>query len=201
MKRQCRGSRYCKVAATTTKRLTIAHFAHRSLGCAEAVWQPRRTAPRSCRHVDRPLFPVAHLRPAPRLLGRLGGTVMARINGRARPRSRPYTDDVQPHDTVLDVGFGPGTAIQLLARSAQRVRGVNPPVEMLRQASARNASAIAAVRVELHEATADRLPFPDRCIDKAIAAGSMQVWPDAVAGLREIGLVLKPGGRLALAFS
>ncbi len=73
------------------------------------------------------------------LLGRLGGAVMARIY---RPYAAWIVDvlDVQPRDTVLDVGFGPGTAVQLLARSAQHVRGVDPSAEMLRQASNRNAA-------------------------------------------------------------
>ena len=184
-----------------TKRLAIVNFAHRPKGCAEAAsgnpLGPHRV--HAAMSVARNLLLRMFGRPHG-LLGRLGGAVMARTNG---PYAAWVVDllDVQPHDAVLDVGFGPGTAIQLLARSAKCVRGVDPSAEMLRQASARNASAIDAGRVELHKGTADRLPFPDGCFDKAIATNSMQVWPDAVAGLREIGRVLKSGGRLALAFS
>jgi ubiquinone/menaquinone biosynthesis C-methylase UbiE len=45
------------------------------------------------------------------------------------------------------------------------------------------------------------LPFADGSFDKALAINSMQVWPDAMTGLREIGRVLKPGGRIALGFT
>ena len=46
------------------------------------------------------------------------------------------------------------------------------------------------------------MPCPqDNTFDKALAINSMQVWPDAVAGLREIWRVLKPHGSAALAFT
>lgn len=47
----------------------------------------------------------------------------------------------------------------------------------------------------------ESLPFDDNSIDKALAINSMQVWPDAVAGLQEIGRVMKPGGGIALGFT
>ena len=46
------------------------------------------------------------------------------------------------------------------------------------------------------------MPCPqDNTFDKALAINSMQVWPDAVAGLREIWRVLKPHGSAALGFT
>ncbi|MDQ3829524.1 MAG: class I SAM-dependent methyltransferase [Candidatus Tectomicrobia bacterium] len=74
-------------------------------------------------------------------------------------------------------------------------------LEMVEQAEARNAKAIAAGKVALRRGTVERLPFEPATFDKALAINSMQVWPDAVAGLREIRRVLKPGGRVALGFT
>ena len=45
------------------------------------------------------------------------------------------------------------------------------------------------------------LPFDGDSFDKALAINSMQVWPDAVAALREVRRVLKSGGRVALGFT
>jgi ubiquinone/menaquinone biosynthesis C-methylase UbiE len=45
------------------------------------------------------------------------------------------------------------------------------------------------------------MPFQDDTFDTAIAINSMQVWPDAAAGLREIRRVLAAGGRVALGFT
>ncbi len=47
----------------------------------------------------------------------------------------------------------------------------------------------------------ESLPFDNDSFDKALAINSMQVWPDAAAGLREIRRVMKPGGKLALGFT
>jgi ubiquinone/menaquinone biosynthesis C-methylase UbiE len=134
------------------------------------------------------------------LLGRLGGVIMARGNRRYAVWVIDLLD-VQQHDNVLEVGFGPGVAIQLLAGSARHVAGVDASPEMLRQATQRNAETISDGRVELHQGSADHLPFEDGSFDKVMAINSMQVWPDASAGLREIRRVLKAGGALALAFT
>jgi ubiquinone/menaquinone biosynthesis C-methylase UbiE len=44
-------------------------------------------------------------------------------------------------------------------------------------------------------------PFDDNSFDKVPAINSMQVWPDALAGLREIRRVMKPGVTIALGFT
>jgi ubiquinone/menaquinone biosynthesis C-methylase UbiE len=72
---------------------------------------------------------------------------------------------------------------------------------MVQQAAARNAAAIRTGAVDLRHGSVDRMPFEDDAFDTALAINSMQVWPDADAGLREIRHVLRPTGRVALAFT
>lgn len=135
-------------------------------------------------------------------LGRLGGIIMARMNEGIARRTIELLD-VQPTDHVLEIGFGPGVGIQLLARAASsgRVAGIDPSEEMLAQAKARNMNAMATGRVELQRGSVESLPFEDSTFDKVLAINSMQVWPDAVTGLCEIGRILKPGGKVVLGFT
>jgi ubiquinone/menaquinone biosynthesis C-methylase UbiE len=65
----------------------------------------------------------------------------------------------------------------------------------------RNAAAIRSGRVDLRRGSVDSLPFDDSSFDGVLAINSMQVWPDAVAGLREIRRVLRPGATIALGFT
>jgi ubiquinone/menaquinone biosynthesis C-methylase UbiE len=110
---------------------------------------------------------------------------------------------VRPADKVLEVGFGPGVGIQLLTSSASAayVAGVDPSKEMVSQATTRNKKAIENGRVDLRHASVASMPFADNSCDKALAINSMQVWPDAIAGLREMRRVIKPGGEVALGFT
>ena len=136
------------------------------------------------------------------ILGRLGGIIMARTN---QPCAAWVIDllGIQPHDSVLEVGFGPGVGIELLARSVSEgyIAGVDPSEEMVEQARARNVNAMESSRVDLRYGSVERLPFEDNTFTKALAINSMQVWPDAVAGLREMRRVMTPGGSIALGFT
>ena len=136
------------------------------------------------------------------VLGRLGGHIMASANRRAAARVVGLLE-VQPGDRVLEIGFGPGVALGVLAERASpgTVAGIDPSREMVAQASARNAAAVRAGRVALRQGSADNLPFAGNSFDKVVAINSVQVWPDPAAGLREVRRVLKPGGRLALGFT
>ena len=136
------------------------------------------------------------------ILGRLGGAIMARMNNECGAWVVDLLG-IDPHDWVLEVGFGPGVVIQNLARlaSAGYIAGVDPSREMVEQAQARNAAAINSRIVDLRLGSADSLPFEDNSFDKALAINSMQVWPDPIAGLREMRRVLKPGGKVALGFT
>lgn len=136
------------------------------------------------------------------LLGRLGGIILARTK-------RDFTQwvipllEVQPDSKVLEVGFGPGVAIQILAAmvSTGSVIGVDYSQEMVEQATARNAKEIATGIVQLQYGSVEKLPFADDTFDKALAINSMQVWSDAMVGLREMRRVMSVGGKIALGFT
>ena len=134
-------------------------------------------------------------------LGRLGGVIMARMNAEC---GAWVTDliEVEPSDRVLEIGFGPGVVIQLLSKLTPvgNVAGIDSSLEMVEQARARNAIAIESGHADLRHGSVERLPFDENSFDKALAINSMHVWPDAVAGLREMGRVIKQGRGIALGF-
>jgi ubiquinone/menaquinone biosynthesis C-methylase UbiE len=136
------------------------------------------------------------------LLGRLGGIVLAHGNRKFAEEVVAFLD-VRAAEKVLEVGFGPGVCLALLAGAATEgtIAGVDPSEEMVEQAAARNAAAIEAGAVDLRRGSVDSMPFEDEAFDVALAINSMQVWPDVMAGLREIRRVLRMGGRVALAFT
>lgn len=134
------------------------------------------------------------------ILGRLGGVIMARTNDRCGAWVTELLA-IRSDQSVLEVGFGPGATIKHLSGAAGHVVGIDPSPVMVAQARGRNGEAIASGRVELQQGSADRLPFEDNAFDKAVAINSMQIWPDAISGLREIRRVMRSGGTIALGFT
>jgi ubiquinone/menaquinone biosynthesis C-methylase UbiE len=109
---------------------------------------------------------------------------------------------VQPDDEVLEVGFGNGANIGLLAVRASkgRVAGVEISKTAIEMASQRNARAISEGRVKLHQAEGGALPLDDGAFDKACTVATMYVIADPSAVFKEMLRVLKPGGLAAVTF-
>ncbi|MBO0783535.1 MAG: methyltransferase domain-containing protein [Ktedonobacteraceae bacterium] len=132
-------------------------------------------------------------------LGWLGGTLMARLSS-VRYDWTLELLAIQNQDHVLEIGFGHGEGIKRMTELARegKFAGVDVSHEMLSMASRRNAEAIQAGRVDLHLASAEALPFANETFDKVLSTNSIQLWPDQLAGLRELRRVLKTGGRTAI---
>jgi ubiquinone/menaquinone biosynthesis C-methylase UbiE len=136
--------------------------------------------------------------------GSVAGWVMAhRSSNRQRNSWVVSLLDVQPADWVLEIGFGPGLAIAELSRRVSesgQVSGIDHSEVMLRQATRRNASAVAAGRVSLSLASVDQLPAAlGGPFDAIYAVNSLGFWPAPADRLAELRRLLRPGGRIAIA--
>ncbi len=135
--------------------------------------------------------------------GRFGSHVMARLFHLFSGRMVRITIDVlQPAltDSVLDIGFGNGDSLLLLAERARRgnVTGVDFSSEMVRKAMrlVKKAGANRIVTACLGDAAC--LPFDSGVFDKAMSINTAYFWPDLRAVFGEIARVLKPGGLFAI---
>ena len=98
-----------------------------------------------------------------------------------------------PGDRVLDVATGTGAvARELIARTGCTVVGLDQSAEMLAEARRSLPGG-----VELVEATADALPFPDASFDALSFTYLLRYVPDPAATLEELARVVKPGGTIA----
>ncbi len=100
---------------------------------------------------------------------------------------------VRSGQRVLDVGCGPGAlTAELVERvGASSVAAVDPSAPFVAAARERHPG------VEVSEASADQLPFPDRTFDAALAQLVVHFMPDPDKGLAEMARVTRRDGVIA----
>jgi len=97
---------------------------------------------------------------------------------------------------VLDIAVGDGNTTISAVRAGGEVVGIDLSPAQLALAEARLARE--GIEVELHEANAEALPFPDDSFDVVVSSMGVIFAPDPVAASAEMARVCRPGGKVAL---
>jgi ubiquinone/menaquinone biosynthesis C-methylase UbiE len=108
--------------------------------------------------------------------------------------------DLQPGQTVLDLGSGGGIDVLLSAKRVGptgKVYGLDITDEMLALAR-ENERKAGATNVEFLKGTIEAIPLPDQSVDVIISNCVINLSEDKDAVLREALRVLRPGGRFAV---
>jgi demethylmenaquinone methyltransferase/2-methoxy-6-polyprenyl-1,4-benzoquinol methylase len=97
---------------------------------------------------------------------------------------------LSPSSLVLDVGCGTGDLARSLRQRGAKAIGVDLSFGMLAAARAGGAPLV--------QADAVALPFKDTAVDGVVSGFAVRNFADLPGVFRELGRVLRPGGRLAL---
>ena len=132
-----------------------------------------------------------------------GGRLIARLMAFANRQPNRIAIDalkIAPSDTVLELGFGPGSAIRTLNSMVPhgRVFGIDHSATMLAQASRYNGRAIRLGRVQLQQGRFDALPWGSDTFDKILAVNVVYFFGADAVEIREARRVLRPGGMMAI---
>lgn len=146
---------------------------------------------------------VAQFRHPSGLLGHAAGWVMqSRGSNRERSLWTVGLLAIQPDDQVLELGCGPGVALEAVAArlATGTAVGLDQSAVMIAQAAKRNRAAIAAGRVRLIHAEIAAASIPMATFTKIMSVNVVQFIADKPALFRRLSDALLPGGTIATTY-
>ena len=109
---------------------------------------------------------------------------------------------VKAEDHILEIGCGTGKLMHELAPILKSgcIEGVDISETMISMARKRNQAALADGRVIIHLGDFNSIALNENAYDAVCSCNTIYFWADSALTLNKIHSVLKPGGKLILAF-
>ena len=109
---------------------------------------------------------------------------------------------VQIDDRIIEIGFGTGKLIYKMAQQIEKglIEGVDFSKTMASIAKKRNKKNIAKGKVKIVEGNFDEMPYKKDSFTKACSVNTLYFWSKPEHTAKKIAEILKPEGRLILAF-
>lgn len=130
--------------------------------------------------------------------------VARRMNGSNGELNRQCIDrlELAANQRVLEIGPGNAAFAGAIVDAAAGITytGLDWSGDMVQQARAGNAEAVARGAMDFRQGDAARLPFDAGSFDRALSVHTLYFWEQPLGPLAEIRRVLRPGGLFCLAF-
>ena len=137
--------------------------------------------------------------------GLFGRMVMRIVFDRGNAFLNDFTNElmsIQSDDRIIEIGFGTGKLIYRMAQQIENgfIEGIDFSGAMVSIAQKRNKKSIANGKVKIFEGDIDNMPHENEKFSKACSVNAIYFWPSPVHTAKKIADILKPGGKLYLAF-
>jgi len=137
--------------------------------------------------------------------GLFGRMVMSIIFDRGNAFLNNFVNElmsVQIDDRIIEIGFGTGKLIYRMAQQIDKgfIEGVDFSKVMVSIARKRNKKNITNGKVKILEGNFDKMPFEKEGFTKACSINTLYFWPEPAHTAKKIAEILKPDGKLILAF-
>jgi len=109
---------------------------------------------------------------------------------------------LKENDHVLEIGFGTGKLIFEMAKQVNKglIEGIDLSDAMVAIAEKKNKIYIAEGKVIIRQGDFEETAYNDNRFDKICSANTIYFWPQPHNCIKNILRILKPGGKLILAF-
>lgn len=130
--------------------------------------------------------------------GEEGAMMLQRMNESHFPVTGWALDflNFRENDCVLDIGCGGGATLQRMSERIQtgHLIGVDYSKTSVNESGKLNEEDIRSGKMEILEASVEKLPFDSETFDKIVTVESFYFWPNPQENLKEVLRVLKKGG-------